>query len=277
MLKQQARPLQWEVLCSAHKQIDKRDSLPPRFSADKDNQFHEWFEVTIRADKQKITWYVPAVMGDGQTKDNWYPYVFWDQDQDGNTSPAQASKPRTRYYQAPNPFNLDRDGNPQPGWLVHADELRPGDVIHFTPATLDFIFLDHAGRRFEIAYGPDGRRRGTLHRPYLLDELEDLVACWEMLSQRLHTRQIHQVRDLIETKRREWFPENPRASVNDPTFKAHCRAVLRNAEWKQGREPDENELKHLTHWAVTDLLADALELFYHILKQRPGGEEEGTP
>ncbi len=241
-------------------------------------QYKTWHRIVLQSQKPNrvVYWYAPAVMGDGQTEDHWYPYVFWQQDKDGKTDPGNATQPRTRYYQAPNPFDCDPNGNPQSGWLVHAGELKEGDVIYFTPATFDFIWLDHGGTRFEITYDEDGRRRGTLHRPYLLDELDDLLACWKLLAgdrekkiKRLGTSQLHAVRDLIETKRAEWF-QNHQDSLEDETFRRHCESVLKNAQW--ATKPEPHDLARLTHWAVTGLLADAVELFYHIMKQRPEGE-----
>ncbi|RME12889.1 MAG: hypothetical protein D6802_03040 [Ardenticatenia bacterium] len=280
MLKQQVDTTVCEVK-DVRKHSNNGGTLPQRFKDDATGQFAEWYEVDVEKDGHKMTWHIPAVMGDGQTEDHWYPYVFWQQDKDGKTDPGNATKQRTRYYQSPNPFDLDQNGNPQPGWLVHAGELQPGDAIYFTPATLDFQWLDRGGRRFEIAYGSDGRRRGTLRRPYLLDELEDLVQCWKLLAgdrekkiHRLSTTQLHAVRDLIENKRMEWF-EKPEASLTDETFRHFCESVLQNAEWQT--RPTESKFACLTHWAVTGLLADAVELFYHIMKQRPVGEEEGTP
>ncbi len=243
------------------------------------NQYKTWHRIILQSQKSNriVSWYVPAVMGDGKTPDNWYPYVFWKEDKDGNPDPGSATQKRSRYYQAPNPFDPDKDGNPRLGWVVHAGELKEGDAIYFTPATLDFIWLDHGGTRFEIAYDEKGWRRGTLHRPYLLDEVDDLLACWELLAgdrekkiKRLGTSQLHVVRDLIETKRAEWF-KNPQDSLQNKTFRAHCESVLKNAQW--ATKPTESELNRLTHWAVTGVLADAVELFYHILKQRPVGEE----
>jgi len=264
MLEQTSISSEWEVV-SVRKQPDNGGIRPHRFTNDAGGQFAQWFEVDVEKDGRKLTWYIPAMMGDGQTSDNWYPYVFWQKDKDNNNDPSSATQSRIRYYQAPNPFDPDQDGNPQPGWLVHSEELQGGDIIYFTPATFDFIWLDHGGTRFEIAYDQSGQRRGTLRRPHLLDELDDLIACWEMLKQGLGARQIHQVRDLVEAKRAEWF-ETPEASLKDPTFETFCRDVLANAEWKPGYQPD---LDRLTHWAVTGLLADAVELFYHIMKQRP--------
>ncbi|NPA90659.1 MAG: hypothetical protein GXO55_04315, partial [Chloroflexi bacterium] len=230
------------------------------------DQFKQWHRIVLLSEERfrrcVITWYVPAVMGDGQTEDHWYPYVFL---ADCGEPSGRLDK---RYYLARNPWNTSHS------WLIHAAALQPGDRIYFTPATFDFIFLDHGGRRFEIAYDEQGHRRGTLHRPYLLDEIVELEACWERLKQGLHSRQIHQIRDLIETKRREWF-DNPRDSFYDPTFREFCRSVLVNAEWRENHHPEKRgDTQRLTQWAVSGLLADAVELFYHIMKQRPVGEAD---
>ncbi len=253
------------------------------------NQFRVLIGVRIEdvGDEQThrdFIWYVPAVMGNGQTEDHWYPYVFWVQDKEGNTNPVNATEKRGRYYQAPNPFNPNEEGNPQLGWLVHAGELQRGDRIYFTPATFDFIFLDHSGKRFEIAYDDKGLRLGASNRPYLLDKLEDLEACWSLLTNgkrhaqdqgkpawRLSSRQIHQIRDAIEQKREEWF-SNFKGSQDDDTFKRFCRDLLANAEWKV--KPSNDELDRLAQWAVNGVLTDAIELFLHIMKQRENAAEQ---
>ena len=256
MLRQKAKPLLWKVICPARKQVEKSDSLPSGYEEDKEKQFKEWYEILLESqedENRKLIWYVPALMGDGQTEDFWYPFVFLKQ--------KEEPKGREIYYWAHNPWNADHS------WLVHVSNLRPGDIIYFTPATLDFIWLDHSGTRFEIVYGENGLRLATLHRPYLLDELEELVECWKKLKEGLSLRQILRVRNLIETKRAEWF-ENPRASVQDEMFRKFCRSVLVNAEWKSGHKPDDATLARLTHWAVTGLLADTVELHHHIMKYK---------
>ncbi len=277
MLAQQSDAVGWQVKDVRNKQIKNSDALPERFGKDSAGQFAEWYEVDLAKGERKLTWYVPAVMGDGSTEDQWYPYVFWERDKDGNTDPGSATVPRTRYYQAPNPFNPDADDKPQLGWLVHAVDLKEGDIVYFTPATLDFQWLDSSASRFEIAYdGENGRRRGSLHRPYLLDELDDLRECWQLLAgeKRLTNTQIHQVRDLIEAKRREWFPENPRASLQDDTFREFCRNVLKNAEWGERSLRLEDDINSLTNWAVSGVLVDAVELFAQILKRKAPEEGE---
>ena len=110
-------------------------------------QFAKWYPVSLMHQEmnREIVWYIPAVMGDGTTPDNWYPYVFWIQDKGGNTEPAKATVARSRYFQSPNPWN--KETSSKLGWLVHAGELKKGDLVFFTPATLDFQWLDSAGRR----------------------------------------------------------------------------------------------------------------------------------
>jgi len=233
MLKQEAKPLVWEMMCSARKQINKGDDLPAQFEVDKQGHFKEWYEVTLRNEAHQVVWYIPAVMGDGQTEDHWYPYVFL-------ASPHEPPN-RHRYYETDmgNPWNQEHN------WLVHAGELQPGDRVYFTPATFDFIWLDHGGRRFEIAYDNQGKRCGTLHRPYLLDELPNLKQCWDTLHQGLSARQIHQIQSLIEGRREQWFLEDANSSLSDLTFRRFCEATLHNAEWKKKPSPSEDSVAYV--------------------------------
>lgn len=257
MLRQSARAEGCKVVCSARKLADRGDLLPSRFSADKTGQFKEWLEVLLERDGRRIRWFVPAVMGDGQTQDQWYPYVFLD-------SPAEPAD-RDRRFRAPNPWTGSD------GWLVHAADLKTDDVIYFTPATLDFQWLDSAGRRFEICYDDLGHRRSLPRRPYLLDELETLEEIWETLKSHLTKNQIYILRDLIETKREEWQVRAPRLAEDDP-FWNFCSQALANAHWK--RDPWQTEgidrKRWLDRWAsygVRGWLADAIELYLQIMKE----------
>jgi len=107
-----------------------------------------------------------------------------------------------------------------------------------------------------------------------LDELEDLTKCWEILGTNLpSSRQVFQIRNLIETKREEWF-EKPKESVQDETFRRFCEAVIRNAEWKE--KPSESTVKKLNEWAVSGLLSDCVELHHHILKLAASADKAMT-
>ena len=236
-------------------------------------QFDKWYAVKLKHEDtgRTLTWYVPAVMGDGSTEDNWYPYVFWEQDKDGNTDPGSATIQRKRYYQAPNPFKLDAHGKPQLGWLVHAGELEPGDKVYFTPATLDFQWLDSSASRFEIAYdGENGQRKGNFsRRPYLLDELDTLEHIWNTLSEHLTTSQIHALVSLIESRREDW-----EVSPHDDTFRVFCRNALANAKWqarpweREGKAR-EDWLEEWVNYAALGWLTDAVEIWMKIMKEKP--------
>ena len=247
----------WRVAQDVNKQTDP---LPEKAKslADGTQQFAEWYAVQLenREQERSLTWYVPAVMGDGSTPDKWYPYVFVET----NAKPTG----RTRYFQAPNPFNRDDGDRSRPGWLVHVKELKEGDVVYFTPATLDFIWLDTSARRFGIAYDEQGRRRGLPRRPYLLDDLEVLETIWETLSTCLTTTQVHALNMLIEGKREAWQP-----GPGDGAFRHFCRDALSNAEWRQAPWGDDREswLDAWSDYAVRGWIADALELHHHVMKQ----------
>jgi len=235
--------------------------------ADGTQQFQEWYAVSLanQALDRTLTWYVPAVMGDGQTEDCWYPYVFLKTD----TEPTD----RNRRFQAPNPWTG------QTGWLVHVGELKEGDAVYFTPPTLDFEFLDTAGRRFEIAYDETGRRRGRSARPYLLEELTTLDAAWEAIAgpAGLTNSQIHALRDLIETKRQEWRPVPADCARDAGMFWRFCRDALLAAQWPEGCRPTGDALYRLTSCAASGLLNDVIELRMGIMKessQRSANQEE---
>ncbi len=239
---------------------DPENCKNPKNYKDYANQFRMIHCVKLESEKRKgkqLIWYIPALMGDGQTEDNWYPYVFL----------ASCDKPteRQRYYETENPWNSAHK------WVVHAGDLNLGDKVYFTPATFDFIFLESNVKRHDVAYDGDGRRITDRRKPYLLDEVEDLKKAWNILSENLTSSQIHQMIDLIETARENWFGYGEgdmwEMSSKDETFKGFCKSVIVNAEWE--REPNEREINDLTNWAVSGLLTDAFTLNHRMMKLLP--------
>ena len=274
MLDQSAKPEGWKIVRAAQKLIENDDELPRRFKDDESGQFHEWYEILLEKDGRRLTWCVPAVMGDSTTPDLWYPYVFL------NTFSEPSD--RDKCFQAPNPWTGSD------GWLVHVADLKRDDSVYFTPATLDFQWLDSAGRRFEIAYNAEGdaqgQRRNLPCRPYLLDELDDLESIWETLKHHLSKNQIYALRDLIEAKRVEWQVTKPELAEfdlqgkliqqPDDVFWQFCYDSLANAEWKKGKMPWQVEEKDreiwLARWAnyvACGWFADVVELHLHIMKE----------
>lgn len=270
MLDQYAKSEGWKVLNDVSKLINNGDMLPNKYKNDLSGQLREWYEILLAKDGRQFKWCVPAVMGDGTTPDLWYPYVFLD----------ALSEPSDRdlRFQAPNPWT-DSDG-----WLVHAGKLKKDDVVYFTPATLDFQWLDSAGRRFEISYDEGGRRRGLSRRPYLLDELGELEHIWETLKHHLSKNQIYALRDLIEAKRTEWQEMDPDLAEFDPqgelikrpedVFWQFCYNALANAEWRDGEKPwqveEEDRNIWLAHWAnylASGWFTDVVELHLQIMKE----------
>ena len=214
------------------------------------------------AHTKTLQWNIPLKMGDGTTDDNWYPYVFlksWT-----GTPPEE----RTRSLKTVAPWNTH---STQFVWLIHVSDLERGDTIYFTPSTLDFEWLDTSSRRFEIAYKKGTHTRvNSISRPYLLDTVEHLEEIWNTLKTSLKNSQIYTIRELIERKKKEW-------NCKDKTFEQFCRNTIAVSEWVPDAEgyPWEKEkiskrewLNKWTHYAVTGLLCDAIELHMQIMKEK---------
>lgn len=229
--------------------------------ADGSNQFKCTVTVEIERNGRSLTWYVPLKVGDGQTEDLWYPYVFWKRDACGQTDPLQAG--RKRVFQGLYPG----EGR---CWLVHADELREGDQIYFAPATFDFEWLDTNARRFEIAYEDCGQRHSRPSRPYLLDDLVRLEALWDTMKN-LNITQRYQVIRTIEDTRQKWYGQDgEQESRHDPVFRQFVADTLAGASWPKtcswtDIEPAQQE--KLIEAGVKGELADLAELCMEILKE----------
>jgi hypothetical protein len=254
-----------------------------------DPHFTEWKKILLENERsgRVAVWRVPLVMGDGKTRDCWYPYAF--------TKPADSG------LSSRNLFRLENRVLGSADWITHADSLQeqkadsPGDCIYFTPSTFDFEFLDTSGRRFAIVYDEKGRRVEFYRRqrPYLLDELEDLEYIWNKLKRSLTKNQIYALCDLIETKRQEWQAGSKDYKMENDTFHQFCRDALASARWQTDWEtneyffeqangnPDPKQIKQkwLDKWAgyaANGWLSDAVELYLQILKEEPEIQKEET-
>lgn len=190
-----------------------------------------------------VTWQVPGKMGDRETDDNWYPYLYVSEEPSDNISRFQ--HPKTR------------------AWLVHASCLKEGTSVIVSPSTFDFEFLDTSSRRWEVDYDEKGRRWKGIKsiRPYLLEELDDFRRIWESLVESLSTSQIRRVVGLIETKRLGW-----RGGGEDRVLEGFVHDVLRNAHWRDGVPAVPPMLEEA---AMSGMLRDVTELYMQILKENP--------
>lgn len=255
------RMLQQRPLGGDHTWMVQNDVLCGTLPADRQTladgtqQFQQTITVQLKQDDRSLTWYVPAVMGDGSTPDNWYPYVFI------KTENEQPPTGRSRVFKGCRPTATGSEACS----LLHASELKAGDQIYFTPATFDFEWLDTSARRFEIAYDAQGKRYGRLTRPYLLDELDDIQQAWSLIAgpDGLTTSQIHALRNTIEPRREAW-----QASPQEETFRQLCSDAIRNA-----KRPSLSDIDRLTSWASSGLLADTIELYMEIMKVKPQRDE----
>jgi len=279
-------------LVFAHRHTPLRAILDAgRAMAERRQEWEEW-EVqdrnrrclTLRRGNRQVTWCYPEVMGDGQTKDCWYPHLL--------VQPPPPFRADARLARGGAPLedkgqSADRlefgtdfkliDGSPcapQDPKRSQVDGLKPGDHVWILPSTLDFEFLDSTARRFEVAYDQRGVRLGKPTRPYLLDDLACYEELWQQFSQ-LKRSQIHAILGVIEETRGDW-----RAHDADKAFVRFVADTLANAEWPRRDGQDlrwhkwrEPQRDALIAAGVSGVLADLAELHFEILKEREGRYE----
>lgn len=195
-----------------------------------------------------IKWKIPVKMGDGKTDDIWYPNFYLDGCPTGRTTMFQVNN----------------------NWLIHAKELKKGDIVRICLSSFDFEFLDSASRRFEVSYDEEsGKRRDKIRsqRPYLLNELDDFERLWKTISEELSSSQIKKTIGLIETKREAWMLD-----VEDPVFKNFVHNAVQNANWIHGKPDNMIELERA---ALSGKLRDIVELYMDILKLNGPVEKMG--
>jgi len=224
-----------------------------------DPHFAAWRQVRLSRGSRVATWRVPLTMGDGATTDEWYPYVYLATDAEPTERPSR--------FRAPCPW---AGGSER--WMVHARDLRPEDEVYFTPATLDWVWLDSAARRFEIAYDDAGQRRGqgvSARKPYLLDDLGDLDDIWTTLSTKLSTAQIYALCESVEARREAWQP-----TADDPVFLQFCRDAVANAQWTtppwDSTHPRSAWLDTWQHYAARGWLTDVVQVRMQVQKENVG-------
>ena len=191
-----------------------------------------------------IIWHVPIFMNDGTPKDDWYPYLLLKRPDSGGLVERQD--------------------------LVHVCQLNKGLQVFIRPSRFDFEFLDTTGRRFEISYDSEGRRRQRRTRPFLLDDLDRFNEIWDQMKN-LALSQRYQVIQSIEATRESWFGRDEQnQSGGDPVFKQFVKDTLAGAAW--GDHPwekiDEKVREKMVRAGVTGELADLAELHMEIMKEK---------
>jgi hypothetical protein len=194
-----------------------------------------------------ITWHIPVVTGDGNTKDEWYPRLY-------QGDRWQQRQPKHAYDLAVRNLKTPKDKGPK---------------VWIRPGRFDFEFLDTAARRFEIYYDDNGRRpRRT--RPFYLEDLDRLDELWKLMK-RLATFQRHQVIHTIEATRETWYGADQEDQSVKEVFHQFVADTLANAAWPKSQlwhKIPKEWREQLIDAGMRGELADLAELHMEILKER---------
>ena len=158
---------------------------------------------------------------------------------------------------------LDRESTPK---KINALSMKQTVLIY--PGRFDFEFLDTSGRRFDIHYDEQGRRpRNT--RPFYLTDIQRFTGLWQHIRS-LSKSQIHQVIELIETKRTEWRIAPGTTDERTEVFRKFVQSTLADAEWPVSHSFHTiSEREALVQAGVDGVLTDIVELYLSILKSQP--------
>lgn len=209
----------------------------------------------------RLRWTVSWKTGDPATPDFYYPYFVMKEGTNLESRPT--------YFKGVSPEDPAVYHS-----LVHVKDLEEGDTVWVNPSSFDFEFLDSAGRRFDVAYRPDGQRREKRvacgPRPYYLEQFAELKAIWDLVAgtNGLTTTQFKNLQSLILIKQAEW--QGAVESEDDQLrFKAFVRATLANVgrSWWKGLK--EEERGKLTEACCDGTFFDVLELYMVVQKEKP--------
>ena len=183
---------------------------------------------------------VPVKMGDMQTEDVSYPYLFVESQTDN----------RSRRFQV-------QEGTYAGRSLVHASELRPEDKLLVWPSRFGYKFLEHSAQRFE--FDP---RRDIVY----LDELPRLTKMWSEIRKttNMTDTRLRGVASLLEAKKDNW-------GNNSEEFRLLAETTLKQAKLlgdNTAVTPED---------VICGRFGRCLELHLRILKQRVKGESDAEP
>ena len=162
---------------------------------------------------QRLEFNVPLKMGDKQAEDIWYPYffvnAFFDHTPDNRVRRfrlKEAGDSDSRKVSEVSEKYADR-------WLVHAKDLKPGDVVTPTPSRFAYLFLESTAQRFRF----DPQREVLL-----LDDLQRLRELWKTIckSPEMTDSKLQAIAAFFKRKRQEWdLPcPTPQAPISDEAF-----------------------------------------------------------
>lgn len=229
----------WTVKDKQPKEVQSEDDTVTLFLERKLKFLHSSDEKTDESETDRkrktsvLSLEFPLKMGDGNTKDYWYPYVFRESSSDSEE--AQ---------------------------VIYAEKVECGDEVHIWPSTFDFEFLESSSARFAVRYDSNGRRpRRT--RPFYLNDLPRLKNNRDYM-QKLTTTQRNQVVRTIENKRADWFGlDKDAVSWTDKVFFQFVGDTLAGADWPKQTKwhtmPEEDR-EELIKAGVRGELADLAEL-----------------
>jgi hypothetical protein len=211
---------QWEVECSC---------------PSPDGQHHR---LRLSQGSSRIAYDIPVKMGDKQTEDLWYPYLFVESQTDN----------RSQRFQV-------KEGKYAHRWLMHASGLRPKDKLRVWPSRFGYKFLEHSARRFEF-----DRRRDIMY----LDELPRLREMWNGIRKttEMTDTRLRGAASLLEAKKDDWGSDSEE-------FRRLAETTLKQAKLlgeKPAVTPED---------VICGRFSRCLELHLRILKQRVKEQGDG--
>lgn len=198
-----------------------------------------------------VTWDVPVRMGDYQdatapgTADDWYPHFL-------TRAPTRGE-----------------DLTKTKPWK-HAGALDPSDNVMVRPSRFDFEFLDTTGRRLEISYDADGRRRGLPTRPFLLEKLGEFDELWRALiggARKLGKSQMQNFEGALIERVAAWHGGDLTAALRDEVFQQFAEDTLHRLDQVWWHSLQAKQTQALERAARDGTLLDLLDLRMHILKE----------
>lgn len=149
--------------------------------------------------------------------------------------------------------------------------------IKLFPNHFDYEYLESTQNRFNIGLCADRRREHRIlgefgPRPYLLENIEELIKLWNMVNPRngkLTTSQIRKLEYICASKIKEWKLKDKNL-VDDGKLREFIETSVKNICGKLNRRETEEVAKSI----LSGMFFDVIELFV-TLKSEIGGEQYG--
>jgi len=191
------------VAMDALRRMEQRPELRQEWAVDTIDVSQSTVNIHWQTPQGKVSWSIDVGTGDPEQLDIWHPRVIC------------SSKPEGV------------------GRIILLSDLQVGDVVNLPVSGFDFTVLDTTVRRYELAYGAQGKRAHfilgkTGRSPYLIEQMPDLLDKLPTMISHWNSSQAKSVLGQVVECYEKWVRDVPEILAEDgrQAWHSHVKAIL---------------------------------------------------